>query len=84
MFHNKRVDNRASMPPATFDGVVTGIYSDAQSRMLVEIAIVVNGVEKLVKKQKLQLGFNAFIGQKVNVEFVPNKSGVFVIVKEKR
>ena len=82
MFRNKSRD-RSHLPKVTYDGVITGIYSDAQSRMLVEIAIVINGKETLVKKQKYRLGFEPSIGQEVTVSFVPNKSGIFINVYRK-
>ena len=82
MFRNRSVD-RSHLPKATYDGVVTGIYSDAQSRMLIEIAITINGKETLVKKQKYQLNFEPSIGQEVTVVFVPNKSGVYINVYRK-
>jgi len=82
MYQNKRVD-RSHLSPVTYDGIITGIYSDAQSRTLVEITIVIKGIEKIIKKQKYQLGFEPKVGQEVAVSFVPNKSGVFVNVYRK-
>lgn len=83
MYHNKRA-NRSRFEPVKYDGVITGIYSDAQSRMLVEITIVVNGKERIIKKQQHQLGFECALKQKVVVEFVPNASGVYINVFTKR
>lgn len=83
MYHNKRVD-RSKFSPVKYDGIVTGIYSDAQSRTIVEIAVIVNGNERIVKKQKYQLSFEATLKQGVIVEFVPNASGgVYINVSPK-
>ena len=76
--NRKRGVDRSHLPRTTYNGVITGIYSDAQSRILVEAAININGKETLVKKQKYQLNFEPSIGQEVVVVFVPNKSGVFI------
>jgi len=70
------------LKPKIYDGTVVGRYSDAQSRMLLEILIVVDRVERIIKKQEHQLGFNVKIGQKVLVEFVPTRSGIIIAVKQ--
>lgn len=80
MFWRKGTD-KSKIEVKRYQGQITGIYPDLQSRMQIEVTFRLNGKDTLVKKLIQQLNFKPKLGDDVIVEFFPQPNGVIINVK---
>jgi hypothetical protein len=81
MFWRKGTDKN-KIEIRRYQGKITGIYPDLQSRMQVEVTFELNGKDTLVKKLVQQISFKPNVGDNVIVEFLPQSNGVIINIKK--